>query len=51
MDLAPPKNNKWCFGRRGALSHDVRGVLGVAVRSLMMFVKSFGHPGALSHDL
>ena len=30
----------WClrsFGRHGALSHDVSGVLGVTVRCLVMF--------------
>ena len=28
------------FGRHGALSHDLWGVLGVTVRSLMMFEES-----------
>ena len=45
----------WClrsFGRHGALSHDVGGVLGVTARSLMMFdMRSFGRHGALSHDV
>ena len=37
------------FGRHGALSHDVCGVLGVTVRSIMMFVRR-GH-GALFDDV